>query len=401
MRKNILLCIFALLICACNNEKAPKLSASDEDKCQPETFEEFMNSIDKDREYTIGSSRDGYTTYQNHYLSRDLKPRYENDKEYMAEFKKELKRDSLVDINAEYIINKYKKTAAKAYQYENHVDGDSVECILALRMVKDSLNKEKLTGHLSEDFYYYPDCFIYRRYISEWDGYGGTKFADVHHSIFYKHLTEVPNKQKTDSEATKQLVKDYIGKQKGVKKLDVSYVYDEGFATPYDQCRVVSFARSIDSLSRSSVKGTRYLISAKSKEEYLKILNELWALFSDHVKNYYSEVDGHWGFECKKSMDLDTLRYDNRNDAMQMTIVKEKDTGEMFHVQIGYDNNGVHLLLLNIETKRFYIPANWMRIVSIHNDIEEWESDDNKYSNSSIWGRTDFAKVKVVGRKMK
>lgn len=401
MKKNILLCIFALLICACNNDKTPKQSASNEDNRQPETFEEFMNSIDKDREYTIGSSRDGYTTYQNHYLSRDLKPRYKNDKEYMAEFKKEQKRDSLVDINAEYIINKYKKTAAKAYQYENHVDGDSVECILALRMVKDSLNKEKLTGHLSEDFYYYPDCFIYRRYISEWDGYGGTKFAYVRHDIFYKHLTEVPNKQRTDSEATKQLVKDYIGKQKGVKKLNVSYVYDEGFATPYDQCRVVSFSRNINALSRSSVKGTRYLISAKSKEEYLKILNELWALFSDHVKNNYSEVDGHWGFECKKSMDLDTLRYDNRNDALQMTIVKDKETGEMFHVQVGYDNNGVHLLLLNIETKRFYIPSNWMRIVSIHNDIEEWESDDFKYSNSTIWGRTGFAKVKVVGRKMK
>ena len=54
MKKNILLCIFAFLICACNNEKAPKQSAANEENCQPETFEEFMNSIDKDREYTIG-----------------------------------------------------------------------------------------------------------------------------------------------------------------------------------------------------------------------------------------------------------------------------------------------------------------------------------------------------------
>lgn len=401
MKKNILLCIFALLICACNNEKTPKQSAANEENCQPETFEEFMNSIDKDREYTIGSSRNGYTTYQNLCLSRDLKPRYKKDKEYMAKFKKAQKLDSLVDINAEYIINKYKKTAAKAYQYESHVDRDSVECILALRMVKDSLNKEKLTGQLNKDFYYYPDCFIYKKYIREWVDADGIKFVYIRHDIFYKHLTEVPNKQKTDSEATKLLVKDYIGKQKGVKKLDVSYVYDEGFATPFDQCQVVSYCRSIDALSRSSVKGTRYLIPAKSKKERLKILNELWTLFSDHVKNNYSEVDSHWGFECKKSINLDSLRYESDRGALQMTIAKNEQTGEMFHVQVGYDNNGIHLLLLNIETKRFYIPANWMRIVSIHNDIEEWESEGNEYTNSPVYGHTGFAKVKVVGRKMK
>ena len=51
---------------------------------------------------------------------------------------------------------------------------------------------------------------------------------------------------------------------------------------------------------------------------------------------------------------------------MQMSIAKDED-GKMLHIQVGYDGRGLHILVLHIETYRFYIPGNWLYTASIHN----------------------------------
>ena len=321
------------------------------------SFQEMMEGIQQLGEnvsYTISSDSTGYSEYYTASLW------YRDSTEQRALI------DDYLKTNVKALVDKHCSTAVKCYQYDTHTDAhDTTEYIIALRQLVDSVPDWAEQRGFSENYLFYPEFFSYRHYRVD-------ETSDITW-MNYHNETKVAHKQETTPEETRQLVLDFIAKQKDVKQKARKYTIDEGFATGEDDYGAVSFSRGMNKTDSMLVNATHYIIPVLGGERR-KVVDDLWNLFANHVKNHYAMVQGFWGFECAKH--FDTVEDEDWSaQVMQLTIAKNED-GKMLHFQVGYDDRGLHILMMDIETYRFFIPHNWLYLASIHNN--EYV-DDNEF----------------------
>ena len=353
-----------LVLGACNPNPTNPTNPTNSLTKTPETFQELMEGIQQlgeDVEYTISSDSTGYSEYYwAHVVYRypeDIKEAFSSSSEADHVIEQQAMIDDYLKTNAKALVDKYSSTAVKCYQYDTHTEAhDTTQYIIALKQLVDSVPDWAKEGNFSENYLYYPEFFSYQHYKE-----GATQDFTF---LNYRHETKVANKTKTTAEETRQLVLDFIAQQKDVKQKARKYTIDEGFATGDDDYAAVSFERGMNKTDSMLVNATHYIIPVHGAER-AEVAHELWELFANHVKNHYATVHGFWGFECAKDFDI-TEDVGWSAQVMQLTFAKDDD--KTLHFQVGCDDRGLHILMMNIETRRFYIPFNWLKLASIHNN---------------------------------
>ena len=372
MKKTIFIASILLTLVACNPNTPTSLKT-------PENFIELMEGLQTMGEYTsytISSDSAGYSEYYSSHFhhqnpekireAHDFTVTIDSVKGTQKDYREvgdsiiehEEAIDNYVKTSVKALMEKYTPTAVKAYQYDTHIDGkDTTQYIIALKQTQDTIPEWAEKEGFTETYRWYPEFFHYESY--------STEIGNTFTYMTYHKEVKVANKQKTTPEETEQLVLDFIAKQKNVKQKPRKYTIDEGFVTGENDYNAVSFSRGMQKTDSMLINATHYIIPVQG-EERKKVAEELWNLFSNHTKNHYSKVHGHWGFECVKHGEINDDPHQFTMQLMQMSIAKDED-GKMLHFQVGCDDRGLHILVLHIETYRFYIPGNWLYIDTIHN----------------------------------
>ena len=371
MKKILLSASLILTLGACSTDTTSVVKT-------PENFMELMEGIQalgNEVEYAITSDSAGYSEYYStHFFYKapeDIRKAYDYTtivdsvagiyEDHRAEADSIIKQQEAIDNYAKTgvkaLMDKYAPTAVKCYQYDTHTDDkDTTQYIIALKEVEDTIPQWAEKEGFSESFRWYPEFFHYENHTT--DNSGTFTYMTYHKEA------KVADKEETTPEETERLVLDFIAKEKNVKQKPRKYTIDEGFAMGRGDYNCVSFSRAMQKTDSMFITATHYIIPVHG-EERRKVADDLWNLFSDHVKNHYSKVDGHWGFECVKHNEIiDDRQTDSQ--VLQMSITRDEE-GKMLHFQVGNDSRGLHILVMHIETHRFYIPGNWLYIDSIHN----------------------------------
>ncbi|MBQ6965864.1 MAG: hypothetical protein IJP82_09285 [Bacteroidaceae bacterium] len=389
MKKIVLSASLILTLGACTPSTTPLVKT-------PENFMELMEGVQalgNDVSYTITSDSAGYSEYYDtHFFHKDPEDiRKMHDFTVTIDSVKGTKKDyrevgdsiieheetinNYIKDNVKALIEKYAPTAVKCYQYDTHIDGkDTTQYIIALQEVEDTIPEWAEKEGFSESFRWYPEFFRYDCH--------STDNSETFTWMTYHKEATVVGKAETTPEETERLVHDFIAKQKNVKQKARKYAIDEGFAMGEEDYNCVSFSRAMQKTDSMLINATHYIIPVLG-EERRKVADDLWSLFSNHVKNHYSKVHGHWGFECVKHNEISDDIHQIDPQLLQMSIAKDED-GKMLHFQVGIDSRGLHILVMHIETRRFYIPGNWLYIDSIHNKDVVDDMDFGKSEKSDM-----------------
>lgn len=385
MKKIIILSgVLLMALCACKNSQ--KVS----DQPVPETFDEFMdslNNLEECFEYSVSSDDSVTTSFLTYWCHRyDMQsydPKEIHDAEdtndsvanLLAEQKaindsileREMAIMHYVDNSMKYLCDKYRPKAAKFYEYETHrKNADTLEYIIAPKELENTLPEDYQGTDFKENFRCYPEFLTFNR-----ESQATKKGQNIMDWVTYHKEEKYPGKKLTNEDEIKQIFLERISNVKGMKAEPVKYLSDDGkgFDVP-----TVSFNWRSKKEQVALLDGVLYELPL-SGEQKVALLEDLRAALLDFMKTHYApylELNFYHDFEL-----ADTSSY--QWALMGISINSNRLAGHarqlsgLFRVQVGnLADKGLKILFLNVRNEHFMIPREWMEIKEIQNDTIRW-----------------------------
>ena len=385
MKKIIILSgVLLMALCACKNSQTVS------DQPVPETFDEFMdslNNLEECFEYSVSSDDSVTTSFLTYWCHRyDMQsydPKEIHDAEdtndsvanLLAEQKaindsileREMAIMHYVDNSMKYLCDKYRPKAAKFYEYETHrKNADTLEYIIAPKELENTLPEDYQGTDFKENFRCYPEFLTFNR-----ESQATKKGQNIMDWVTYHKEEKYPGKKLTNEDEIKQIFLERISNIKGMKAEPVKYLSDDGkgFDVP-----TVSFNWRSKKEQVALLDGVLYELPL-SGEQKVALLEDLRAALLDFMKTHYApylELNFYHDFEL-----ADTSSY--QWALMGISINSNRLAGHarqlsgLFRVQVGnLADKGLKILFLNVRNEHFMIPREWMEIKEIHNDTIRW-----------------------------
>lgn len=385
MKKIIILSgVLLMALCACKNSQTVS------DQPVPETFDEFMdslNNLEECFEYSVSSDDSVTTSFLTYWCHRyDMQsydPKEIHDAEdtndsvanLLAEQKaindsileREMTIMHYVDNSMKYLCDKYRPKAAKFYEYETHrKNADTLEYIIAPKELENTLPEDYQGTDFKENFRCYPEFLTFNR-----ESQATKKGQNIMDWVTYHKEEKYPGKKLTNEDEIKQIFLERISNIKGMKAEPVKYLSDDGkgFDVP-----TVSFNWRSKKEQVALLDGVLYELPL-SGEQKVALLEDLRAALLDFMKTHYApylELNFYHDFEL-----ADTSSY--QWALMGISINSNRLAGHarqlsgLFRVQVGnLADKGLKILFLNVRNEHFMIPREWMEIKEIHNDTIRW-----------------------------
>lgn len=385
MKKIIILSgVLLMALCACKNSQTVS------DQPVPETFDEFMdslNNLEECFEYSVSSDDSVTTSFLTYWCHRyDMQsydPKEIHDAEdtndsvanLLAEQKaindsileREMTIMHYVNNSMKYLCDKYRPKAAKFYEYETHrKNADTLEYIIAPKELENTLPEDYQGTDFKENFRCYPEFLTFNR-----ESQATKKGQNIMDWVTYHKEEKYPGKKLTNEDEIKQIFLERISNIKGMKAEPVKYLSDDGkgFDVP-----TVSFNWRSKKEQVALLDGVLYELPL-SGEQKVALLEDLRAALLDFMKTHYApylELNFYHDFEL-----ADTCSY--QWALMGISINSNRLAGHarqlsgLFRVQVGnLADKGLKILFLNVRNEHFMIPREWMEIKEIHNDTIRW-----------------------------
>ena len=376
--------VLLMTLCACKN------SQTESEQPVPETFDEFMDSLNELEEcfeYSVSSDDSVTTSFLKYWCHRydmrnfDSKEIHgaENTNDSVSNLLAELKaiNDSIqnsemtimhyVENSMKYLCDKYRPKAAKYYGYETHrKNADTLEYIIAPKELEDTLPKDYQGTDFKENFRCYPEFLTFHR-----ESQTTKKGQDMVDWVAYHKEEKYLGKKLTNEEEIKQIFLERISNIKGMKVEPVKYLSDDGkgFNVP-----TVSFNWRSKKEQVAQLDGVLYELPI-SGEQKVTLLNDLRAALLDFMKTHYAtylELNFYHNFEPSDTSSYQWALMGISINNNRLAEHKSHLTG-LFRVQVGnMSDKGLKILFLNVRNEYFMIPREWMEIKEIHNDTIHW-----------------------------